>query len=135
VAVASQFKRLEKLAGSEARYLKITAALTGISLVFAAVFPGLISGTILLMVGGGFGLTRIEYMGAIINRYVESKQRATILSSISMFRRLALVPLNPVLGMLADRSLSTAMLVVNIFPMALVILPRLRPIQRVRRRL
>lgn len=126
VVVSSQFKRLEQWAGSETRYLRITAALTGLSLILAAVWPGIISGTILLVIGGGFGLTRLEYMGAIINRHVESAERATVLSSISMFRRLALVPLNPVLGMLADKSLSTAMLTVSTLPLALVFMPMWR---------
>ncbi|MFH2019116.1 MAG: MFS transporter [bacterium] len=133
VVVSSQFRRLEQWAGSETKYLRITAALTGLSLILAAVWPGIISGTILLIIGGGFGLTRLEYMGAIINRHVESAQRATVLSSISMFRRLALVPLNPVFGMLADRSLSTAMLIVSTLPLALVFLPMYRSYRSIKK--
>lgn len=130
VAVASQFRRLERLAGSENNYLKMTALLTGVAFLVAAKWPGIVSGTLLLLIGGGFGLTRLEYIGAIINRHVESGQRATVLSAISMFRRFALVPLNPIMGLLADRSLSLAMLVVSTLPFAVLLIPQVKKLRR-----
>ncbi|MEI6690484.1 MAG: MFS transporter [bacterium] len=124
--VSSQFARLEKLFGSEKRYLQVSALFVGLAILAAAIWPNTVTVIILLAIGGGFGLTRIEYVGAIMNRHVESKERATTLSAVSMFRRLALVPLNPIIGLLADRSLSFALFIVSLLPLGVLIWPMMR---------
>lgn len=53
-----------------------------------------------------------------MNKFIPSEKRATVLSSISMFRRLALVILNPVVGFSADQSLSAALILVGLLPLA-----------------
>ena len=123
ILISSQFERLEKWFGSERKYLQVSALLVTLAFLFAALVPGIISVVILLSVGGGFGLTRIQYMGAIINRHVESDKRATVLSAISMFRKLALVPLNPILGLLANKSLPWALITVSLLPLLIFAVP------------
>lgn len=124
--VSSQFGLLEKILGSEKRYLQVSALLTGLAILGVALWPNIITVVILLAIGGGFGLTRIEYIGAIMNRHVESKERATTLSAVSMFRRLALVPLNPIMGLLADRSISLALFVVSLLPLGVLLFPMMK---------
>ncbi len=117
--IAANFVRLEKLVGSGKRYLRLTAVITGLSLLLTALLPNIFTVTLLIILAGGFGLTRIELMFAYMNRFIPSGQRATILSSISMFRRLALVLLNPLIGFTADHSLRLALVLVGIIPFAI----------------
>lgn len=121
IAVSSHFEKLEKFFGSESNYLRYTALMTAIAFLLVGIWPNKLTIMGFLLVGGGFGLTRVEYATAIMNRHVESARRATVLSSISMLRRLVLVPLNPVLGVVADRSLSLALVLVGAAPLLLVL--------------
>jgi len=115
--IASNFTRLEKLFGSGKAYLSFSAFITGIAFIITAVFPNIYTVILFIILAGGFGLTRLELMSAYMNRFIPSEQRATVLSSISMFRRFALVLLNPIIGLAADRSLSLALIIVGILPL------------------
>lgn len=115
--VAANFVRFEKLFRSAANFLKFSALVTALAFGLVAVFPSLVTTLVFIILAGGFGLTRIELVSAKMNQLIPSEQRATVLSSVSMFRRFALVPLNPIMGALADHSLRTALLAVSFLPL------------------
>ncbi|MFH1610780.1 MAG: hypothetical protein ABIA91_02710, partial [Patescibacteria group bacterium] len=58
-----------------------------------------------------------QYIGAIMQKHIRSEERATVISSISMFRRFALIFLNPLLGILVDKNISIALSVVGVISM------------------
>lgn len=117
VLIAANFTRLEKFFGGGKNYLRLTAVVTALSFILTAIIPNLITTIIFVVIAGGFGLTRMELMGAYMNRFIPSGERATVLSSISMFKRLALVFLNPFVGFTADHSLRLALLFVGVLPL------------------
>lgn len=119
ILVSSNFERLIKLFGSDKRYLRASAIIVVLSFLLVAIWPNVITISILVIFGGGFGLTRLPLMSAYMNKFIPSEQRATILSSISMFRRFGLVMLNPLIGFTADHSLRLAALVVGLLPLAI----------------
>lgn len=118
VIIASNFVRLEKLVGSPAKYLKASALFIGLAFILVGFLPNLITISLFIAIAGGFGLTRIELMTAHMNKHIPSEQRATVLSSISMFRRLALVIINPVVGLVVDWSLSVALILISLLPLS-----------------
>lgn len=118
ILVSSNFVTLEKFMGQGKDYLKNSALLVTSSLIFAAVFRHWTSLILLIVVGGGVGYTRATYIASLANKYIASRHRATILSSIGMIRRLALVPLNPALGAVAAYSLPLAFVVIGLFPLS-----------------
>lgn len=122
VLVANNFSRLEKIFGSEGSFLRASTVLTALGFLVAGLFPSLLTITLFIIFAGGFGLTRIEYWSAIMNKLIPSDQRATVLSSVSMFRRFALVFLNPFVGFMADRSLTVALLLLPILPLVALFL-------------
>lgn len=117
IVVASNFVRLEKLFHGAKNLLAFSAVITGITFAVAGLYPSLVTALLFITLAGGFGLTRGELMGVYLNRLIQSHQRATVLSSISMFRRLFLVLLNPIVGFTADRSLNLALLGVGLLPL------------------
>lgn len=119
IVVSSNFVRLEKLFGSGKAYLRFSAVATSVGFILVAIFPNLITAGLFLILAGGFGLTRQELMISYMNKFISSEQRATVLSSISMFRQLALVLLNPAVGFAADRSLGIALFAVGLLPLLL----------------
>jgi len=115
--VSSNFTRLEKLTGGAKGFLKFGALVTGLSFFIVALWPSFWTVGILLLFAGGFGLTRMELMSAYMNKLIPSEQRATVLSSISMLRRIALVILNPIMGFIFDKSLMWAMILAGTIPL------------------
>lgn len=117
ILISNKFSWLEKIFYRWS-YEKVSAILVGAGFIVAALFPAWWSFILLLIFSGGFGLTRVTFMTVKMNPLIESDRRATVLSAISMIRRLALVIFNPVVGVLIDFSLPIALLAVGILPLA-----------------
>ena len=118
ILVSSNFTFMEKILGTGKSYLRNSALLVTAVFIFAAVFPHWVSLILLITIGGGVGYTRATYIASIANKHIDSKHRATVLSSIGMLRRLALVPLNPGIGAIASHSLSLSFLIVALLPLS-----------------
>ncbi len=82
-----------------------TALLPGLLLVGLAFFriSALVIAGIFLIVG--FRQLRAPILADFMNRQISSRNRATVLSSVSMFERLAIAIMYPVVGILADLSM------------------------------
>jgi len=104
-------------------FFSIGAILIGMSFLSAAVYPSVYTLGILLAFGGGLGLTRMELVGSEMNRYIESHNRATINSVISMYSRVFQMILNPVVGFLLTKSVVYALLLVSLFPLLTIFFP------------
>ena len=119
ILVSSNFERLTKIFKSDKRYLRISALIVVVTFLMVAIQPNIVTISVLVIFGGGFGLTRLPLMSSYMNKFIPSEQRATVLSSISMLRRFALVILNPFIGFAADHSLRAAALIVGLLPLAI----------------
>lgn len=122
VLISANFKVVEKIIGQGKQYLTISALLTTLSFIGAALYPHLISIFLLILLAGGLGLTRSTYIAALANRYIKSEERATVLSSVSMLRRFSLIILNPLVGFTADRSLPLALFLIGLLPLGTFLL-------------
>lgn len=118
IIVSSNFTFFEKLLGSGKAYLKFSALITAITFLIVAIYPSIWTIILFIVIAGGFGVTRLELITVHMQKLIPSDQRATVLSSISMFRRLALVFINPIIGFIATFSLSSALFVVGLLPLA-----------------
>lgn len=114
IIISANFTNLERIFDSYKNLARVSSLITAFSLILVAIRPNLLTIIILIVLGGGFGLTRMTLMSSHVNKYIPSEQRATILSSISMFRRLSLTILNPVVGFLANKSLGAALFVLGL---------------------
>jgi MFS family permease len=123
IIVAANFVLLTKLFGSTKRFLSFSAWITTVAFFATAIWPSLITLIVFLVIAGGFGLTRIDLMSAHMNRYIESENRATVLSSISMFRRLAQATLNPLVGLIAGLSIPFTFFLVGLIPLFTFLFP------------
>ncbi|MEW6610138.1 MAG: MFS transporter [Patescibacteria group bacterium] len=103
----------------ERQFYLWSSLLVAIPFALVALVPSLPTILLFIVCAGGFGLTRSEFVASFMNRFIPSDQRATVISSISMFRRFALVILNPAIGLLATHSLNAALLVVSALPLSL----------------
>lgn len=117
IFISANFSFLEKFLGKDGTYLKSTAIATTLAFILVSIYPSLATIVVFIMIGGGLGLTRSTYIVGLANKHISSRERATILSSIGMLRRLTLVVLNPLIGYVATKSISVAVLLIGLLPL------------------
>jgi MFS family permease len=111
LAQATVLHRLEWLIGvigGRARHLHGSAVVAGLAMVALAATTSPLVIVALLVVAMGLGHTRTPVAAAAINAGIDSRERATTLSTVSMLRTLSVCIVNPIAGLLADRSLELA---------------------------
>ncbi len=124
ILIAHNYQFFEKIFKNLSNYLKFSAIITILGFILVAVHLNLTTVIIFLILSGGFGLTRREVIEAHLNKYIPSSERATIVSSISMFSSLFLVIVNPLIGFLMDKSLKLSLIFISILPLlALLFFP------------
>jgi len=105
--------------------LFITSIIPGILFMLVSVVPGLIMTMVAI-----FGVTNLRafrspMLTALINREIESSNRATILSGVSMIERIGTTLLYPLSGLLTDISLNTALFVIGVITVILSVTLRI----------
>lgn len=119
IAASHNFTFLETLFGSARGYLRFSALATGLSFLLVALFPNLITVILFILLAGGLGMSRSTLVSSYMQQYIPSEKRATVLSSVSTFSRLAIALCNPLVGLAATHSLQLAILLLGLFPLVL----------------
>lgn len=117
IIVSHNFERLEKWFGSAKNYTRFTALIVALMFFITAILPNVYTVLLFAFIAGGFGMTRQQFITAKVNSFIESEQRATVLSFLNMMRRLSYAIMNPIVGLLATQSLRAALLFIGIFPL------------------
>lgn len=118
ILVLSNFSVFEKILGTGNSYIKKTALLTSLGYFSVALYPSYLTIAFFILLVAGFGYTRSTYITSLANKYINSSERATVLSTMSMLRRFVIVLINPLIGFTADHSLSLAFFLVGLLPLA-----------------
>ncbi len=114
----SNVERLEGLLGSKRALLVSATLVAGGAFVLLGMIGHLAVVAVLIVVGFTFSLPRIPIFSAYMNRYIPSDKRATVLSLTSMCRTLAIVVVNPLIGLLADWSVAYTIIILGVGLMA-----------------
>ena len=113
ILIMNNFDKLEKLFGSKRRLLFFSSIITGLMFVLGGLTLYLPIVLMVIIIGGGFGLSRKPLFNNYYNKYIPSDKRATVLSSISMINRFSIAIVNPFVGILADWSLSYTFIIIG----------------------
>ncbi len=105
VAVMQNFSGLEKLLKSKKRYLLFSAIITGIFFIVLGLSKEPILAIISITIIAGFGLSRQRLFASYMNKYIESHNRATVISSIMMLKRFSRMIIYPIIALLVEWSL------------------------------
>ncbi len=114
ILIMNNYERFEKAFGSKKRLITISSAITGILFIVGGLTTFLPIVLLVIVLGGGFGLSRRPLFVSYMNKYIPSSRRATVLSTISMLRMLVLIAVNPVVGLLADWSLNYTLIILGV---------------------
>ncbi len=120
----------EKIFGSEKMFINSTAFIVSASLILVASFPSVVTVLLAIILVGGLASARSIYLNTTINEFIPSEQRATVLSATSTVYMLVFAVANPVVGYIADHSLSLAFLDVGLLPFIDFFFLRYSPIQK-----
>jgi MFS family permease len=126
ILIIQNFGRIEKLLRSKKRLLFLTTFATGLSFVVLGLTNNIYAVLIGILVAAAFGVTRGPLFINYINKYTPSNKRATVISTTSMFRSLALVVLYPLIGFLADTSIYLTLLIIGILLLAFSFVSRVK---------
>jgi len=118
IIVSSSFSHLERISGSRLRYTFISAILIAAGLIVLSLSKSLMLAIISSIIVFAFGFTRGVLFGNYMNKHIESKNRATVLSAISMFGTLARTIMYPFIGLMMEFSLNITVLSLGILVIA-----------------
>ncbi|MBT5023053.1 MFS transporter [Candidatus Woesearchaeota archaeon] len=113
IPVLNGFDKLEKLVRSKKRYLFLSALITGIGMIIMGVSKYVPLTIFAILLVSAFGLSRQTLFNNYLNKYIESHNRATVLSSISMMSKLSRAIAYPIIGLLVEQSLTMTLVILG----------------------
>ncbi len=122
----NNFARLENFFGSKKNYLFLSALFSGIAFMTLGLTNSIAAVVFLIWVIGGFGLTRKYLFHNYLHKHIESHNRTTVMSTISMCEKFLAFVSYPLVGLLVERSLNQAFVVLGLVLIVLSIVSEVR---------
>ena len=110
----NNFEKLEKIFRSKKNYLLGSALIAGVSFIMLGFNSYVPLTIVLLLLIAGFGLSRQVLFQSYMNKHIESHNRSTVISAVSMMRRFVMALLYPLVGLLVEWSLNFAIVIVGV---------------------
>ncbi len=126
ILVLNSFSRMENILGSKRRYVLFSAVLPGVSFVLLALNRYIALAIVLILIISAFGLTRVILYQNYLNKYIDSHNRATVLSTISMISVLTRAVSYPLIGVLVEWSLRGSFLIMGGLTLIFALMSRVR---------
>jgi len=124
--VMSNFGWQEKLVGSKKRYLLLSALTAGVGFILLGLTSNALFSVILIILIGGLGIPRYVLFSNYMNKYIKSSNRATVLSTVGMFRSLGMAIAYPLVGLLTEWSFSYTFIIIGVLCVAITLLSRVK---------
>jgi len=122
----NNFVRFERIIGSKRGYLALSALLPGVCYLVMSIsdyFPLVL---VMVLLISGLGISRGTLYQSYLNKHIESSNRATILSTISMLRQLLRAITYPIFGLFMEWSIRNTLAIVGIGLIIVTLLSRVR---------
>ncbi len=125
IILLNKISLLEGWLGSKRLVLLFCSVVTGLAFMDLAFLDSKFLVALVIVLGFTFSLPRVILFNTYMNKYIPSDKRATVLSVSSMFRTLAIVISNLIVGQLADWNLAHTMMILGVLIIALGLLSRI----------
>lgn len=113
MTLTTALPEIEQKFANKKRFLKIYTIIPALGFITMAFFYAPILGVILILITIGFGMSRKFIFTHAINNVIESENRATVLSTISMFECMLRGALFPLIGILVMLNLNITFLILG----------------------
>lgn len=114
--------RLLKKSGKKLLVLFFVLSLVSLGFLVPGINLGLISVLFMVVFSGGIGMKIRSIFSPFLNAQIESKNRATVLSFVSLLVRLLLIVLNLIFGYLVDINFSLTLIILGICILGIAII-------------
>jgi len=94
--------KMEAAAGSKKRYIFISTLIVGVCYLVLSYTYNITAAIVCMLIIAGFGLTVKPLFFSYMNKYIESENRATVLSAVSMARSIVTAAANVIFGYFVD---------------------------------
>ncbi len=110
----NSFSSLERVFKSKKNYLFWSAIVSGVAFILLGFNNSIVFALVLILVASAFGLSRYVLLNNYMNKHIDSHNRATVLSSVSMVDRLFRAILYPIVGLLVEWSLFITFIIIGV---------------------
>ncbi len=124
VMVLNNFSKLERLFGGKRNYIFLTALVIGLSFVIMGITKNVVLAVVVIVLIAAFGLTRGALFQNYMNKHIESHNRATVLSLVSMLYNLSLAFLNVIWGYMVDWNMTVTLVLIGSMTIVLALFSR-----------
>jgi hypothetical protein len=124
VILLTNTHNLERFFGMK-NILFYTALIPAFLLIGAGVIKNIYFIMFSILLVTGFKLLRAPILSDFMNRHIDSRNRATILSSVSLLERIMIALLYPIVGIITDYSLNYALVFLGALALIFTIVTRI----------
>jgi len=125
IIVLNSFGFFEKIFNGKKNYLFFTALIIGLGFVVIGLSRSVVLSVVMILLVGGFGLTRKPLLQNYMNKFIESHNRATVLSTVSMIYMFSAAVLNLVWGYLVDWNLKYTLILIGSLVIVIAIVSKI----------
>lgn len=126
IFVLNSFSTLDKLFGGKSRYSFFSALIIGISFIGMALTRNIALTVLFILLISAFGLTRGPLFQNYMNKFIETHNRATVLSVVSMFYSLSTASLNVIFGYMTDWNLKITLAIIGSLTILLALFSKVK---------
>ncbi|MBD3355309.1 MFS transporter [Candidatus Woesearchaeota archaeon] len=126
ILVMQNFAKLERLFKGKKRYLLWSALIAGVFFIIAGFSDNAVVAIISILIIAAFGMSRERLFASYMNKYIESHNRATVISSIRMLKTLFRALIYPIIGILVEFSLMYAFVGLGLVLMIIAIFSKVK---------
>jgi len=120
----SNFEILEKIFRSKKSYLFYSAIIVGFSFVLLGIISYIPIVIFFVITIAAFGLSRFVLIQNYMHKYIESHNRATVISSVSMVEKLCVGIVYPIIGLFVEWSLNYTLIIIGFVAVLFALISR-----------
>jgi MFS family permease len=126
IIVLNSIIKIEVALNSKKKYILFSYLLVGVCYLILAFSMNIYIAIACMLIIGGFGMTMKPLFYSYMNKYIESKNRATVLSAVSMSKSIVAAISNVIFGYLVDWNVKYALFGIGLIVIIFAISSKLR---------
>jgi hypothetical protein len=126
VVMMMGYERMENFLKSKKRFLFLSAIILGLMFIAGGLTVYIPVVVAAIVIGGGVGSARKPLLINYMNKHIESPERATVLSAVSMIRRLVQAVIIPIIGLAVGWSLSYTLIILGLVAIGFTLVSKIK---------